>query len=370
MKKYLLFSILTAAALANTDPSEACTGLRLKTEDGHAVHGRTFEFGIKVETTAVVIPRGHSFMSTTPRGSGLTYRSKYSAVGAMCFDNVAILDGMNEEGLSVGTFYFPGFAQYTPTTAENQSLSLSPVEFSNWLLTQFETIEEIKSHLSLGHIFIAPTIIPQWGPTPAPFHYIVYDKNGKSIVIEPINGKLVISDNPLGVLTNSPTFDWHMTNLRNFIDLSPKNVNPVKVDSLTLTPFGQGSGMVGLPGDFTPPSRFLRAAIFSTTSVQPKNSDDGVFKLFHLLNQFDIPMGVSREETKGAEYYDYTLATVVHDPSKLRYYFRTYEDQTIRMIDLNQFKADTAIKAARMTGRQNYVDVSSELKPISLLPKP
>ncbi len=365
MKKSWFFGLLAIAMVAAFASSDACTGLRLKAKDGSAVHGRTFEFGLKVDTTVVLIPQGHSFFGLTPKGNGLPYRSKYAAVGTICFDHLAIMDGMNEQGLSVGTFYFPGYAQYVPTTSDNQSRSLSPIDFPNWVLTQFGTLDEVKANL--GHVFIAPTVISQWGPAPAPFHYIVYDKSGKSIVIEPLNGKLVVFDNPLGVLTNSPSFDWHMTNLRNFIDLSPKNASSVKLDNVVLTPFGQGSGMVGLPGDFTPPSRFLRAVIFSTTALLPKDTDEGVFQAFHLLNQFDIPMGAVRQDGKGVVYADYTLATVVHDPIKLKYYYRTYEDQTIRMVDLTTFnKNGPGIKAISTSGKPSFVDVSNDLKPFKL----
>ena len=107
---------------------------------------------------------------------------------------------------------------------------------------------------------IAPTILKGWPPQAQPFHYVVYDAAGASIAIEPIGGKLKIYDNPLGVMTNSPTFDWHMTNLRNYIALNPRNVPPLKIDGMTFRQFGEGSGMLGLPGDTTPPSRFVRAA--------------------------------------------------------------------------------------------------------------
>jgi len=360
MKHLSVFSAL-AAILAFFAPAEACTGLRLTAKDGNAVHGRTFEFGVKVDTSVVVVPRGYSFTASTPNGKGLTYQSKYAVVGTIASDTLNVLDGLNEMGLSIGTFYFPGYAGYTPTTAENQSKSLSPVDFPNWVVTQFSTLDEVKNNLS--NVVIAPTVVKEWGSTPAPFHYIVYDKSGKSIVIEPMNNKLVVHENPLGVLTNSPTFDWHMTSLRNYINLSPKNDPPLKIGNLTLAPFGQGSGMVGLPGDFTPPSRFVRAAIYSVTAIPSANADEGVFQAFHILNQFDIPVGIARQVEKGVVYSDYTLATVVHDPSHLKYYFRTYDDQTIKVVDLNAFdKQGSQVKRASTSGRQPYVDISKDLK--------
>lgn len=363
MKK-VLFSLLTASLLIASASSEACTGLKLTAKDGNVVHGRTFEFGIKVDTSVVVVPKGYSFVASTPSGEGLKYQSKYGVVGTMCFDHLLVMDGMNEKGLSIGTFYFPGFAGYATNTEKNQANSLSSIDFPNWILTQFATLDEVRS--GIKNIFIAPTVISGWGATSPPFHYIVYDKAGKSIVIEPVNGALVVHDNPVGTLTNSPNFDWHMTNLRNYINLFANNAAPKKIEGVELAPFGQGSGMVGLPGDFTPPSRFVRASIFSATAIPSVNADDAVFQLFHVLNQFDIPVGVARQVADGVIYSDYTLATVVHNPASQKYYFRTFEDQTIKVVDLKTFDLNAKeIKKVSTLGKETYVDVSGDLKPVS-----
>ena len=117
---------------------------------------------------------------------------------------------------------------------------------------------------------IAPTLVPGFPPEPQPVHVVVYDKTGASIVIEPLDGKLKVYDNPLGVITNSPTFDWHMINVRNYVALNPRNVPPVTINGTTFRNMGQGSGMLGLPGDFTPPSRFVRASVFSATAIPSK----------------------------------------------------------------------------------------------------
>jgi len=356
-----IFQLLTLVFLSFSAISEACTGIKLTTKDGQSIHGRTFEFGIMVDTSVVFVPQGTSFTATTPLGKGLSYQSKYAAIGTICYEDLRIADGMNEQGLSVGTFYFPGFAGYTSTTKENQSRSLSPLDFPNWIVTQFASLDEVKS--SLKNVAIAPTVIKGWGNTSPPFHYIVYDKNGDSIVIEPMNGEFIVQDNPLGVLTNSPTFDWHMTHLRNFINLTPKNVPSLNLNGITLAPFGQGSGMVGLPGDFTPPSRFVRAAIFSTTAIPSKDADEAVFQAFHILNQFDIPVGVARAVENGLVLSDYTLATVVHDPVHLKYYFKTYDDQSIRMVDLNAFdKQSKEVKKVSTSGKQPVMNISNTLK--------
>lgn len=363
-QRYSFYKSILALAIVGIFPFaslEACTGIKLKAKDNSIVTGRTLEFGVEVATSIAIIPRGYEFVGTTPAGPGLKYTAKYATIGCITADDLNILDGMNEKGLVVGTFYFPGYANYPKTTPENQSKGLSPVDFPNWIVTQFATLEEVKA--ALASVFIAPTVTKEWGPTPAPFHYIVYDKEGNSLVIEPLNEKFVTYDNPLGTFTNSPTFDWHTTNLRNFINLTPINAKPISFDGVQYAPFGQGSGMVGLPGDFTPPSRFVRAAIYSMTAVPSKNAEETVFQVFHILNQFDIPVGAARQVVDGVVYSDYTIATCVKDPQSLKYYMKTYNDQTINVVDLKQFDLNAkTIKKVGTTGTQKAVDISATLK--------
>jgi choloylglycine hydrolase len=347
--------------LVNAFEVSACTGIRLTAKDGSMVHGRTLEFGLPIESSIAVIPRGYAFVGNTPKGRGLNYISKYAVVGAFLFQDITIVDGMNEEGLSIGTFFFPGFASYASTTDQNQHKSLSPSEFPHWILTQFATVDEVKN--GIINVNIAPTLENGWGDAPPPFHYIVYDKSGKCLVIEPINGELVTYDNPLGVFTNSPTFDWHLTNLRNFINLRATNVPPLTIDGKTFAPFGQGSGLVGLPGDFSPPSRFVRAAIFSSSAIPANGEEDAVFQAFHILNQFDIPIGSVRSEESGSIHCDYTMVTCVRNPNALRYYFKTYQDQTIRMVDLSAFDLNAkTIKTMSTKGLSKPLDVSNRIQ--------
>lgn len=361
-RHFKLFSSFVFLAVVAATHVEGCTGIKLVAKDGTFVAGRTLEFGVQVETTAAVVPRGYEFTGTTPNGKGMTYKSKYGAVGAFAFDQPSLMDGMNEKGLMIGTFYFPGFAGYAVMTAENQSKALSPLEFPNWIVTQFATVDEVKA--ALDSVVIAPTVVKVWGTTPAPFHYLVIDSKGNGLVIEPIDGKFVTYENRLGTFTNSPTFDWHMTNLRNFINLTPFNAKPLKIDGMEFVPFGQGSGMVGLPGDFTPPSRFVRAAIFSITAIPSATAKESAMQAFHILNQFDIPVGMARSVENGVTYSDYTMMTCVRDPQALQYYFKTYDDQTIRMVDLKTFDLDAkTIKTLSTKGSQPVENVSSDLKP-------
>jgi len=354
LTKILLFSFISLNALA-------CTGLQLKAQDNSYVNGRTVEFGIPLDISGVVIPRNYEFEGSLPDGSaGLKYKSKYAAVGGGMFGSTNIADGVNEKGLAIGDFYFQGYATYTPVTAANKNHALSPTDFSNWIITQFASVDEVKK--ALNSVVIVATTPKGW-PLLPPFHYVVYDKSGKSIVIEPINGKLKVYDNPIGVMTNSPTFDWQMTNLSNYINLSPENVENKTILGYQIPNFGQGSGLLGLPGDFTSPSRFVRAAFFSASAVPSATSDQAVLQAFHILNQFDIPVGAVRQMTNGQSSDDQTIVTTVKDPTHLKYYFKSYDDQSIKMVDLTQFDLNAkTIKTFAMKSPQPILDVSNTAK--------
>ncbi len=344
----------------------ACTGIKLKTKDGKTVSGRTLEFGVEVSTSLVAVPKNYQFVGKTDNGDGLRYRTKYSMTGIITFSDMNIADGMNSAGLSCGAFYFPDFAKYTPLTKDNQSKALSPLDFNNWILAQFATVEEVKKAIENNEVVIVPTVLDGWGETAPPFHYVVYDKSGKSIVIEPVKGKLIVYDNPIGVMTNSPTFDWHMTNLRNYTNLKTENASSMTIDGVTFKQLGQGSGMKGIPGDFTPPSRFVRATAFIVTALPPETTFEAIKDVFHILNNFDIPKGFSREVVDGKIYADYTQLTCARDPQTLKYYYKTYDNQTVKEFDLKAFNGNSKEILIINTneGNQTFDKVNTKMKPL------
>ena len=337
-------SIASAGALflGGVMPSaRACTGIRLMADDGTVVHARTLEFGIDLHSDAMMFPRGYARTGTTPDGKeGLKWKARYASVGMNGAGLPVLFDGMNEKGLAAGTFYFPTSAGYMPYAAADAGKTIAQWEVGSWILDNFASVDEVKANI--GSIVVPAVVFGGWGFAPEA-HYIVHDATGKSIVIEYVGGKLNVHDDPLGVVTNSPAFDWHMTNLRNYLNFSVTDVAPVQIGSVKLLPTGQGTGMLGLPGDFTPPSRFVRAVAFSQSVFTPKTGEDAVIEAFHVLNQFDIPKGASRDREKDAHgnvAADYTLWTSASDLKARRYYFRTYENSQIRMLDLMKMNID------------------------------
>jgi choloylglycine hydrolase len=366
IRKISVAALIAAFSFATT-PGFACTGISLKAGDGAAIRGRTLEFGFPMQSKVLVVPAGKQFNGTLPDGGkGLAYTSRYAFIGANALNMPVILDGLNDQGLSVGLFYFPGYASYTPVTDENKSRALAPYEFGAWVLASFATVDEVRE--AVKEIVLVPTPAPGLGSPQGMVpgtHFFIQDRSGKSLVVEPVDGTLKVHDAPLGVMTNAPTYDWHMTNLANYLNLSPKDIDQIKLGDTTIAAFGSGAGMLGLPGDFTPPSRFVRAAMFSQAAVPNKTAEDTVFAAFHLLNQFDIPKGSVINAAVGEPTPEITEWTSVADLKNLRWYFRTREDQSLRMVDLTEAvaaaKGEISIIEMEAT-RQPYANVSVELK--------
>lgn len=355
MKKLTRFAaLLLAGTIAAGPVAQACTGITLTAQNGNVVRARTMEFQIDLKTNVMVSPRGYQRVGITPDGKpGLTWKAKYASVGANPLGLPYVVDGLNEKGLSVGLFYFAQSAGYQPYTDADAARTVAPWQLASYILDNFATIAEVRANLPKIRV---PAVVFDHFKIVLPVHFIVTDATGKSIVIEYTEGKLHIYDDPIGVITNNPPFPWQMTNLQNYVNLGLDNVAPKKLGSYTVQGLGQGTGLLGLPGDFTAPSRFVRAAIFSKGVPPGKTATDEVFQAFHILNNFDIPKGVAREGEKDAEgnvIADFTQWTSADDLTNKRFYFRTYDDSDIRYVDLMKQNLNApTIKIIPMAGHE------------------
>jgi choloylglycine hydrolase len=161
IRKFARPALIAAFTLATT-PGFACTGISLNAKDGAAIRGRTLEFGFPMLSNVIVIPAGKEMSGTLPDGGkGLTYTSRYSIVGANALNLPVILDGINDQGLSVGLFYFPNYAKYTDVTPENAKHALAPHEFGLWVLANFDSVDEVKE--GVKSIVVVPTPAPGLG---------------------------------------------------------------------------------------------------------------------------------------------------------------------------------------------------------------
>ncbi len=317
----------------------ACTAFQLKSKDGALIYCRSLEFGFPLESELLIVPRATQFTAAPPAG-GLRWQTKYGYVGMnQSFARTLVSDGMNERGLVVGCLYLPGLAQYQAPDLKRLEQSLNVSELASFLLAMCGTVAEVKTALSTLLVVQAPLPVAGAGNFVLPLHFYVSDKNGACLIVEYIEGRLHLHDNPLGVLTNAPSFDWHLTNLANYVNLSAINAPALQLGAWSAKGFGQGSGLLGLPGDYTPPSRFVRAALFSKWASPQKTAIETVRLGFHILNTFDIFDGIIQAK-KDTPATDVTEWVIVHDQTNLKTYFRSYESLRIQRVDLSKIHFD------------------------------
>lgn len=329
-------------------PVVACTGITLRARDGAVVFGRTLEWGsFDLNSRLVIVPRGYEFKSHLDNGQvGKNWKTVYGAVGVDAIEKDLIVDGMNEKGLSVNVFYHPGYAEYAKFDPAQAGNTLNSVDVGQFLLTTCATVDEAKK--SIAALNIVGVLEPALG-IPAPVHLIVTEPSGQRFVLEFTKGETKIHDAPLGVITNSPNYDWHETNLRNYLSLSAHALADVKLDDLTLKPFGGGSGMLGMPGDFTAPSRFVRAVAFAKTARPTETGSETMYEVFRILDNCNVPLGsaegeASKTKTKGMR--SATLWTTAYDTKNLVMQYHTQHNRRVRQVDLKRldFTAEDLVR--------------------------
>lgn len=312
-----------------------CTGIFLKSEKNEYVLARTMEWGtFNLDSKLAIIPRGVSMIGETPDGkTGKQWTSRYGAVGISLANAPILGEGINEKGLSMGVFYFPGYASYKPFDKSEAAKGISVLQLGTYLLTQFSTVDEVKKGLS--EIVIVPMIWESINSVP-PVHWRIADKSGKVIVLEIINnGEVKVYDSEIGIITNSPTYDWQLTNLRNYVNLHSVPASDKEVMGvLKLSPFGVGSGFLGIPGDFTPPSRFVRATAYCATAPALSDAYKLMSQAFVILDNFNIPIGSVYPYHKAPDLPSSTQWTSVSDVTNIEFYYTTYFNRQIRKLDL------------------------------------
>jgi len=247
-----------------------CTDFLITAEKKRAfVNGRSMEFGMALNSRPLVRRRGEVMRSRTSdktrARNGLQWTVKYGYVGMNVLKLTSVVDGLNERGLSVGTLWLPG-SQYQQVNDPNQALSVLLV--NDWLLGTCASVADVKAALPSVEVWAYKPMQDNYDP----IHFTVHDRSGNSIVIEYTAGKLHIYDNPIATLTNAPVFPWHLENVRNYVGLTPWDVDEATVNGTVFTPTGHGSGLRGIPGDFTPPSRLIRTLFLMNSANQAKDA--------------------------------------------------------------------------------------------------
>jgi choloylglycine hydrolase len=316
-----------------------CTSFIVKAKDGSPLYGRTMEWGgFDLNSELVLVPRGTPSTSTLPgKKQGMTWKNQHGFVSINPAKLPYAMDGMNETGLTVGVLYMPGFAQYQEMADGEEATTLNQGDFAAYILGQFNRVEQVKAAVPTLRVVDNDDLERAFG-APAPLHWVVTDETGQSIVVEYIAGQLHLHDNKIGVMTNSPGYDWHLLNLRNYPNLQPQDIKGQReINGVNLAPFGVGSGMHGLPGDSTPPSRFVRAVAFTQTLLPFPDADHGVPEVARILHNFDIPKGLVREGLhQGQVLAGQTQWSVIGDHKNRRYYYWTEHNRRMRLVDLSR----------------------------------
>ncbi len=344
----------------------SCTEFRLQAKDKTIFIARSMEFGVDMRSRLNTSNRDRKFIVRDSKGqTTFSWNAKYGYVFFDAFNADFTADGMNEKGLSFGALYLPGFTQYQSPYKNTKNINLPYYYIGDWILSNFSSIAEVKA--GIQKIRVVPQILASLGSTIFPLHFSIYDSKGKSLVIEFVNGKLNLHEDTIGVLTNSPTYDWHLNNINNYVSLSPLNPKSGTLNGVTLAPKGEGFGMTGLPGDGSPPSRFVKIATMLRFIDTPSNALNTLNLANHVMNGVDIPRGImlepnSRDPYTGKKGSGTTEWVTFKDLAHKIVYFRTYNALQIRAIDLN--KIDFSKKSPRLSmpieDKQEIINVTNQ----------
>ena len=292
-----------------------CTAATYKTKDFY--FGRTLDYEFSYGEEITITPRNYKF---NLKNMGIM-ETHYAMIGmAHIAENYPLYyDAINEKGLGMAGLNFVGNADYKEVIDGKDNIT--QFEFIPYILGKCASVKEARE--LLGKINI----------TNIPFNEkIIADKN-EAITVESIKDGIKIYDNPVGVLTNNPPFDKQIFNLNNYMNLSPKSPKNNFSDKLNLNMYSRGMGAIGLPGDLSSQSRFVRAAFVKTNSFSGETESESVSQFFHILGAVEQQKGCC-EVTDGK--FEYTIYTSCCNGDKGIYYYTTYENHQITGVDMNK----------------------------------
>jgi choloylglycine hydrolase len=361
MKNTALSLSLLASVIFGMSSTEACTDFRLQAKDGSVLITRSMEFGANVMNSNLrTSTRDRTFAMKTDDGkSALSWKAKYGYVYLDGMNVDKAIDGMNETGLSFEALFFPGYAQYQTVPAGHESQALPYISIGDWVLGNFKTIDEVRQ--ALPSIYLVNSKLPGMGDMIFPLHFSIYDASGKGIIVEVVGGKMTISDS-IGIFTNSPAYSWHLENLQNYLHLAPINPGTAVISGITFAANGQGYGMIGLPGDISPPSRFVKTAVLVKVSMPADNALGNLNLAQHIINNVDIPYGLAREAANGQASAEQTDWVVFKDLTNKIFYYRTYNNLTVNMVPLSKlsFTANSPRLKMPVANQEQPVDISDK----------
>ncbi|OTO01271.1 choloylglycine hydrolase [Enterococcus sp. 5B3_DIV0040] len=305
-----------------------CTSITYSTQDHY--FGRNFDYELSYEEVVIVTPR--NFKLSFRKVKDLETHYAIIGIAAGVADYPLYYDATNEKGLSIAGLNFSGYADYKEPVEEKDNVS--PFEFIPWILGQCATITEVKrllNRINLVNINFSDNL-----PL-SPLHWIVADKES-SIVVESVKDGLHIYNNPVGVLTNNPSFDYQLFNLNNYRSLSKKNLTNTFSDAVDLKEYSRGMGGLGLPGDLSSMSRFVKATFTKLNSISGDSEYESISQFFHILGSVEQQKGLC---DVGNGQYEYTIYSSCCNTDKGIYYYRTYGNNQITAVDMYKEDLDS-----------------------------
>ena len=300
-----------------------CTAITYKTKDFY--FGRTLDYEISYGDEVTITPRNYEFNFIHKQN----IKNHYAIIGmAYVTENYPLYyEAVNEKGLGIAGLNFVGNAQYNKKIKGKDNIT--QFEFIPWILSQSTTVKEAKKLIEKINFLDEPfsTNLPL-----AQLHWIISDSI-ESITVEAVKDGIKIYENPVGVLTNNPTFDKQMFELNNYMNLSTKSPKNTFAKSLNLEKYSRGMGAIGLPGDLSSQSRFIRAAFVKMNSVSKEEEKESVSQFFHILNSVEQQRGCC-ELDDGI--FEITIYTSCCNASKGIYYYTTYDNHQITAIDMHK----------------------------------
>lgn len=298
--------------------------------DGSVVAGRSLEFPAKMPTALAVLPADYqgSFSGPGGQAGGNGWTARHGVVGMCAFGQPTVmLDGLNTAGLSMHVLYMPGYCEFQPF--KNDGSDVPETELGAWILGTCADTGEVRQALRGKNI---------WGNDPGmglvpPCHFLFHDRDS-SIALEFHPDGWRILDNPPAVATNAPYLDWHLVNLDNYAGLAATDPAAPTVAGMELKPLGQGQGLRGLPGDYSSPSRFVRAVAMTALADQPADGRAAEQSALHMLNSFDIVAGAVKEPLGGGLVDEVTVWDTIVNLTGQRYAYRTMTDPNVYVVDL------------------------------------
>ena len=305
-----------------------CTAATYKTKDFY--FGRTLDYEFSYGDEITITPRNYSFHF---RHSDKVLNSHYAIIGMahVAGDYPLYYDAINEKGLGMAGLNFVGNAVYAEPVSEKENVA--QFEFIPWILSQCATLEEARQKLSVMNL--TNTQFSEMFPC-AQLHWILADASG-CIVIESMKDGLHIYDNPVGVLTNNPPFPQQMFQLNNYQGLSPKQPKNTFAPGLELQSYSRGMGALGLPGDLSSASRFVRAAFVRGNSISGDSEAESVSQFFHILHSVEQQRGCC---DVGGGKYEITIYTSCCNADRGIYYYTTYGNHQITAVDMHKEDMD------------------------------